>query len=206
MSNNRRAIIVHGWNDSPENAWMQWLKRELEGRGFNVIAPVLPHAHVPRLGRWVNLLREATGKLNENTVIVAHSLGTPTVLRLLNDYGEDVQIAGLVLVAGFGAGFRNIPASLFNPPLDFNRIASRARIRVCIYSDNDHTVPPSMSKQLAVWLGARETVVLGAGHFLGGKVFPTAIDKLPAALEAVLSCYKLTFRERIARLLRMRKN
>jgi len=43
-------------------------------------------------------------------------------------------------------------------------------------------------------------VVLGAGHFVALKQLPRVTDRLPAALEAVLSCYRPTWRERLARM------
>jgi len=35
-------VLVHGWLSSPDQHWFPWLKRELEGRGFHVIAPPMP--------------------------------------------------------------------------------------------------------------------------------------------------------------------
>lgn len=189
MKAKRRVIIVHGWNDTPNNAWMVWLSHELSKRGFEVVAPELPRPRVPSLQAWVNMLAEATGKLDDQTTIIAHSLGTPTALRLIDDYPDDVQLAGLVLVAGFGDGIRERPGVLFSPPLNFGHIAARVRTRVCIYSDNDRIVPPARSKRLAAAIGAREIMVLGGGHFLGQSRLPGSISQFPVALEAVLSCY-----------------
>ena len=170
---------------------------ELEARGFEVTAPPLPSPRVPRLDKWVKALREAVGELDKNTTLVGYSLGTPTTLRLLADYPKDVKIAGLVLVAGFGDGIFEKPGALFDPPLDFDRIVARAKTRVAIYSDKDRLVSPKRSQQLAWRLGAREVIVVGGGHFMGRNRFPSSIDRLPAALEAVLSCYPQSWKRRI---------
>lgn len=193
---------MHGWNDDPTNVWIDWLASELESRGYVVETPTMPNPHVPRPAKWLVALAQATGELDENTTLVAHSLGSPTVLRLLDDYPKDVRIAGLVLVAGFGDGVLERPGAFFHPPLDFNRITSRARTRVCIYSDNDPVVSPRRTKRLAMWLGAREVVVLGAGHFTGSSHLRGTIDQLPAALEAVLSCYPQTIWQRLDSIMR----
>ena len=149
----------------------------------------MPSPRVPRLDKWVQALREAVGELDKNTTLVGYSLGTPTTLRFLADYPKNVKIAGLVLVAGFGDGIFEKPGALFDPPLDFDRIAARAKTRVAIYSDKDRFVSPKISQQLAWRLGAREVIVVGGGHFMGRNLFPGSIDRLPAALEAVLGCY-----------------
>ena len=198
MRRRRRVVIAHGWNDVPSNGWINWLATELQARGIEVVAPEFPHRHVPRLGRWIETLIEAAGKLDRNTVLVGYSLGSPTTLRLLNDYPGKVRIAGLVLVAGFGDGIRERPGALFRPALDFELIWKRARRRVCIYSDNDWLIAPERSKDLAQRIGAEEVVVLGAGHFVALKQLPRVTDRLPAALEAVLSCYPRSFGERLA--------
>lgn len=196
----RRVILVHGWNDSPNNLWINWLAGELEARGFEVIAPVFPNPKVPRLERWLSALAETAGYLDRHTVIVGHSLGTATALRFLNDYETEVEIAGLILVAGFGNGLKDRPGALFTPPLDFGRLKARARTRVCIYSDNDRLVSPNWSKRLALDLGARELIVLGGGHFTGGKRLPGSIDRFPAVLEAVLGSYQLGMWGRVSRM------
>lgn len=193
----RRVIIAHGWNDGAYNGWINWLVGELEARGFEVVAPVFPHPHVPRLNLWLTTLQKAAGTLDQGTVLVGYSLGTPTILRFLHDYPGNVRIAGLVLVAGFGRGVGQRPGALFHTPLDFDRIARRARTRICVYSDNDYLISPQWSRELAQSLRAREIVVLGAAHFVGRRPLPGAVDRLPSVLEAVLSCYPPTRLERL---------
>jgi predicted alpha/beta hydrolase family esterase len=176
--------------------WSTWLLAELEARGFEVTAPVLPNPRLPRLVRWLDVLTQAAAKLDKNTTIVAYSLGTPTALRFLNDYPGKVRIAGLVLVAGFGDGIRERPGTLFSPPLDFELIKSRAKNRVVIYSSNDYLINPKRSRRLAEAIEAKEVVVLDAGHFVGIKGLPGSIDRLPTVLAAVLNGYPPGFRGR----------
>jgi uncharacterized protein len=185
----RRVVIAHGWNDGDKNAWINWLGDELEDRGYDVIKPVFPHIHVPRPGEWVETLSQTIGHLDKNTVLVAYSLGVPTTLRFLSDYGEDVRLAGLVLVAGFGDGPFQRPGTLFDPPLDFEAIKRRARNRVVIYSDNDYLIAPKRSQQLAQDIEAREVVIVGGGHLTGLPILPGSQERIPAVLGAVLESY-----------------
>ncbi len=198
MAAKRKVIITHGWNDSPANLWISWLAGELEARGFEVITPAMPNPRVPKLDLWLKTLSDAAGELDGNTTLVGYSLGTPTTLRFINDYPLDVKVAGLVLVAGFGDGIMDKPGALFDPPLEFDRIIERTKTRVVIYSDNDPMVAPKRSQQLAIALRAREVIVMGGGHFMGKNRFPSSIDRLPAALEAVLSAYPRGWRYRLS--------
>ena len=202
MKLKRRVIIAHGWRDSPANAWIDWLRVELEARGFEVTVPELPNPNLPRLGKWLATLIDAVSELDSRTTLVAYSLGTPITLRLLDNYPKDVRIAGLVLVAGFGDGIRDRPGALFSPPLDFERIKGRAKLRTVIYSDNDPIVPTKRSQQMAILLAAREVMVIGGRHFLGSKRLPGSAATIPAALEAVLSAYPPTLKQRIRKVLR----
>lgn len=187
----RRVIIAHGWNDGGHNVWINWLMEELKRRNYEVIQPIFPHPHLPRPKEWVEELRQQAGELDANTVLVGYSLGVPTVLRYLNDYPHTVQIAGLILVAGFGEPFiGGRPAGLFDPPLNYERLRKRAAHRVCIYSDNDYLVAPKLSQQLALALEAREIIVVGGGHLIGLPV-PGSVKQIPAVLEAVKHSYRL---------------
>ena len=190
----RRVIIAHGWNDGGNNQWINWLVSELERRRYQVVQPIFPHVHVPRPADWVQTLRTAAGELDDQTVLVGYSLGVPTVLRFLNDYPEPVQIAGLILVAGFGDGLGGRPAALFAPPLDYKLLQSRAAHRVCIYSDNDYLISPKLSQRLAADLKAREVIVIGGGHLIGLPVVPGSVDRLPSVLEAIQASYRLRIR------------
>lgn len=191
-----RVIIAHGWNDGGANAWIAWLAEELRRSGYEVVTPVFPHVHVPRPTEWVAALREAAGRLDEHTVLVGYSLGVPTVLRYLNDYPEDVTIAGLVLVAGFGDGLGGRPAGLFDPPLDYDRLKRRARERVCIYADNDYLISPKRTQKLALDLEAREVIVMGGGHLVGLPLVPGSVSQIPAVKRAVLRALR---RRRVTR-------
>ncbi len=184
-----RVILAHGWNDGSTNQWLNWLAGELTRTGYEVVQPVFSHVHVPRPRQWVRELAAAAGELDDQTVIVGYSLGVPVVLRFLHDYEPDVKIAGLILVAGFGEGFGGRPTSLFDPPLDWQRLQCRARMRLCIYSDNDYLVAPRHSQELARNLAAREVLVVGGGHLIGMPVWPGSLKQFPAVLSAIEDCY-----------------
>jgi len=46
----KKALILHGWEASPEGHWMPWLKKELEAKGYEVHIPALSDPEYPILG------------------------------------------------------------------------------------------------------------------------------------------------------------
>jgi len=50
------VFMAHGWAGSPEGGWLEWLKIELEKRGFEVTASQMPNVETPKIGEWVPFL------------------------------------------------------------------------------------------------------------------------------------------------------
>ncbi|MBI2632874.1 MAG: alpha/beta hydrolase, partial [Parcubacteria group bacterium] len=59
-----RVFIIHGWADTPNNGWFPWLRKELERKGYVVIAPQMPEANVPRIEKWIPYLQKIVGAIN----------------------------------------------------------------------------------------------------------------------------------------------
>ncbi|MBU1255710.1 alpha/beta hydrolase, partial [Patescibacteria group bacterium] len=63
----KRIIIIHGWEGSPEREWLPWIRKELEKRDFNVIIPEMPNPEEPRIKEWVNHISSIVEDSDENT-------------------------------------------------------------------------------------------------------------------------------------------
>lgn len=177
----KRVVIAHGWADDPNVGWLNWLGEQLKQRGFEVSKPVFtePDPKAFNLERWCQVMSEAVGAADEQTVLLGHSLGCYLVMQYLSSH--DVKVAGIVLVAGGLPTWRPELAA----QLDLEAIPGRASRRICIYSDDDRVVVPERSQELAQAIKAEEVVDAGKRHFAGLK----GLNELPSALEAVLSCY-----------------
>src|SRR3989344_5017605 len=90
-------LILHGWyKDSAAGAFIPWLKKALEEKGFEVQAPNLPNPENPKeIKQVADVLNTCT--IDEHTIIVGHSLGGAVALKVLEKINR--PIAGLVLVA-----------------------------------------------------------------------------------------------------------
>jgi len=65
----KRVFIIHGWDGYPKEGCFPWLKRELEGRGFQVFNPAMPEPVRPKIDTWVPFLSEQVGTLDEEVMV-----------------------------------------------------------------------------------------------------------------------------------------
>lgn len=185
----KRLFIIHGWDGSPHESWLPWLKRELEARGFVVFVPAMPDSSKPNAERWISHLANAVGVADEHTFFVGHSIGCLTILKYL-ETGEG-PIGGAVFVAGW---FSLTPSAIPTPreqeiarswlerPVDFERVRKRTRNFTALFSDDDPDVPIENTEIFRNRLGADVIIESGKGHFSEGD----GIRELPAARDAIL--------------------
>jgi leucyl-tRNA synthetase/predicted alpha/beta hydrolase family esterase len=88
-------LFIHGFTSTGLGNFRKWLRQELETRGHSVTVLDLPNTKKP------NVIEQRDFVLNnfdcdENTIIVAHSLGGPVTYRLLEKI--DKKVAKVVLV------------------------------------------------------------------------------------------------------------
>lgn len=183
----KRAFLIHGWEGYPEEGWRPWLKKELEGGGFQVNVPAMPDTANPTMEKWIPFLSKEVGKPDENCYFVGHSLGCITILRYLETLKESETVGGVVLVAGFGhdldyEGYNGELSSFFRIPVDWEKIKSHCKKFVAIHSDDDPWVSLEHNSLFRDKLGARAIVEHNMKHFSGDD----NINELPVALESVL--------------------
>ncbi|HUS25961.1 MAG TPA: alpha/beta fold hydrolase [Nevskiaceae bacterium] len=161
-----RVILVHGYQGSPAENWLPWLRAELEKRGIEVLVPSMPHADAPQLKEWLLHLQKIVGPPNEQTFLAGHSLGCPAILRYLESLPPGQKIGGAVLVAGFAEPitFRELDSFVIGT-WDEDRIKAAANTLVIINSDNDPYVPLVMGEHIRDRFNATLIVKHGAGHF-----------------------------------------
>lgn len=186
----KRVFIIHGWGGSPNgNDWIPWAKKELENKGYEVIAPLMPDADNPRIETWIPYLANLVGGPEEGDILIGHSIGCQTILRFLQTLSTNQKIDKAILVAGFGpylTGLIDDEKPVARPwierPLDFNKIRPKVNQSIVILSDNDKSVPLAENKKLfEESLGAKVIVKHNMGHFSEGD----GITELPILLEVI---------------------
>ena len=168
-----KAYIVHGYLASPQRNWFPWLAGKLMAAGIDTHCIELPSAEQPHFDDWQQALAETIGTPNEQTLLVAHSLGCISLLHYLSQ-ARPQQIGGLILASGFAEHLPALPE--LNLYIDQTKFDSAA---ICattphifsLISDNDSIVPPILSKNLAHKLGSHIHTVANGGHLLDSDGF-----------------------------------
>lgn len=164
-----KVFIFHGTEGYPGENWFPWMKHELEQKGCEVMVPQFPSPPVvpAKISEWFDVLKQYENDIDENTIVVGHSLGGVFTLRVLEKLKSPIKAA---LFVGAPIGVRPIlnydrdnSFSGFN--FDWDTIKGNAKHFVVYQSDTDPYVDLENGKQLAEHLGVKLSFVPNAGHF-----------------------------------------
>ncbi len=165
----RNIFIFHGTEGHPQENWFPWLKEELEKKGHKVTVPQFPSPPViaAKVSEWFDVLDSYKELLDEDAVIVGHSLGGVFTLRVLEQIGHHICAAFLV---GTPIGVRPIlnyerDDSFSGFEFDWQTIRKNARDFVVYHSDDDPYVGLENGKELAKKLAVELSFIPNAGHF-----------------------------------------
>ena len=193
----RRVFIIHGYLGYPEEAWLPWLKGELERRGHAAWLPSMPNPDRPTIAEWVGFIAKLVGEPDAETVMVGHSIGGQAVLRYLEALGGAGKSVGrtVVVASRFPTGMSAEEAdaktgndAILRPWLEIGadpeKVRKAAGTCTVILSDNDPYIPFREARaSFPASLGARILVEPGKGHFNEDDRVAT----LPSALDAAIS-------------------
>ncbi|XOU94395.1 MAG: RBBP9/YdeN family alpha/beta hydrolase [Candidatus Kerfeldbacteria bacterium] len=182
----KKVILIHGSYGNPEENWFPWLIKKLVDNDFKVFAPKFPTPLNQSFEAWEEVLSKHIKEIDENTKIVAHSIGVPFVLKIIEKY--DLNVSNLFFVSGFLNKLNDKRFDVINETFfkDINcDKCNDLSNQVYIYhSDNDPYVAIKhaidLSKQLN---GSRLTVIKNGGHFNNDSGY----TKFPQLLEDILS-------------------
>lgn len=182
----KRVFIIHGWDGTPDEGWLKWIREELEKKGFAVTAPQMPNAEEPRMEEWIPFVAELVGEPDEDTCFIGHSMGTQTIMRYLQTI-HPRKVGGVVLVAGFfnlinleNEESKRIAAPWLETPIDFEKIKNATSNFRVLLSDNDEWVDLESNKKIFQdKLGAEVIVKENKGHFTEDD----DAEQLPEVLE-----------------------
>lgn len=179
-----KVLIIHCWGGGSRNCWRGWLADQLRKEGIEVIAPDLPNTNTPNLEEWLGEIRIQVKEFKEKEewILVGHSLGCPTILRLLESFSPNEKIKGAIMVAAFAKDL-GIPEiqTFVKGPFDWKKIKSKSKNFIIINSDNDPYIRLEEGERIAKNLDAEFLVEPNAGHINEGMGF----TKYPRVLELV---------------------
>lgn len=186
----KRVFIIHGWDGSPDEPMLRWLRRQLEEKDFAVISPGMPMPDAPEIGVWNERLNRLIKKPDEKTYFIGHSIGCQAILRYIEKLSLGIKIGGAVLIAPWinlkPEAFENkeaeeIAKPWLETPIYFDKIKNHLKKIICVFSDNDPFVPLSDKDIFKEKLGSEIIIEHKKGHFSGEdniKELPVALNKL----------------------------
>ena len=162
------VFIIHGAYGHPNENWFPWLKSELEKLGCKVFVPRFPTPKDQSLENWLKVFEDYKQCLNENSIVVGHSLGPAFLLNVLENLDKPIKAA--FFVSGFvgllgNPEIDNINKSFVDRSFDWQKIKQNCKKFYIFHSDNDPYVPLEKAKELAKNLGVDVILVKNAGHF-----------------------------------------
>ncbi len=182
-------LIFHGTEGYPEENWFPWLKEKLEAKGCKVFVPQFPSPPVvpAKLSEWFAVLKNYEQHINEDTILIGHSLGGIFVLKLLEQLKHPVKAVFLV---GSAIGVKPIinferDKSFSGFKFDWKNIKNKSKHFTVYHSDDDPYVALGNGEKLAKELEVELTFVPNAGHFnkiAGYITFPHLLSKVEEVL------------------------
>ncbi|MDO5106446.1 alpha/beta hydrolase [Capnocytophaga sp.] len=180
----KQVYIIHGYDASIDKHWFKWLSQELEKQGIKAYRLAMPTPAQPQSEAWLEKMKKEV-KINHETVIVAHSLGTITTLNFLCESEKSVK--GTILVSGFYEPISKEFAFL-NPFVEkFAQRKNQPKVgnSVVITALDDGIVPQRFSDNLSQLLQSKFIRLPKGGHFLDREGFTT----FPLVLNEVLKIF-----------------
>lgn len=178
----KKVILIHGWDGSPDNGWLLWLKNKLRAENWEVVAPQMPNADKPDMKKWLEYLDNTLPNVDENCYFVGHSLGCITILRYLEQLLDERKIGGTILVAGFmtSLGYPELK-NFFQNEIDWKKIKQHCNNFTAIHSDNDPFVSVHYADLFQKFLSAEKIIQNNQKHFSADD----GINELPVVYQTL---------------------
>ncbi len=160
-------FIFHGTGGYPEENWFPWLKEKLEVLGHKVVVPQFPTPDNQTPESWFEAFRKYEESLDENTIIIGHSLGGAFLLHLLEKVDVQIKAAYFVAAPVGILPLKNYETDkpFIDQPFDWDKIKANSKEFYVYHSDNDPFVSLENGQELAKKLDTELTFVPNAGHF-----------------------------------------
>ncbi len=179
----KTVFIFHGTGGYPEENWFSWLKGEMEKNDYTVHVPQFPTPENQTLEAWFAVFEKYEGLLNDQTIVVGHSLGGSFLLRLLERIPSPIATACFVATPIGVPPVKNLEADkpFTGFPFDWKKIRKNAGNFMVFQSDTDPYVSLANGEEIANQLNVPLQFIPNAGHFnkaAGYTEFPLLRDAI----------------------------
>ena len=155
----------------------------LADRRFDVVIPELPDPENPDRDAWTKAVLDAAAPIDDQTIIVGHSLGGATALRFLEAAEARSTPHAMVLIATPWMIRDERFRGFFLSELDFEVLMWRASKFAVIHAKDDPVIPIEHGRKYAAALHARFVETESGGHFQQADAYPVILDTIVALAE-----------------------
>ncbi len=176
-----KIIIIPGNGDShiETDNWYAWVRDELRGRGYEVVAEDMPDPVAARANVWLPHIENVL-RADANTIIIGHSSGAIAALRYL----ETHKLRGTIIVGAMytDLGYEDERESgYYDDPWQWDQIKANAQWVVQFASADDPYIPVAEPRFIHDQLGTEYYELSGRGHFMtdqnpANNTFPEIIQ------------------------------
>lgn len=174
-----KYVILHGFTATSNHDFYPWLKKRLEKQGAEVYLPDLPNTEKPDADEQAEYVLKHFD-FDENTVLVGHSYGTVTALKILQQL--DRPIRKYVSVAGFAEPKFLDKERPFEKTTDWNfdfaKIKRNVEEIVLLRASNDTAVPQERTDTLLRKLKGRIVDFTAEKNHVTGEIEPVVFDNV----------------------------
>lgn len=173
----KHLFIIHGWgNTRAADHWQRHLATASRQAGVNVHYPQMPDTETPNFADWaevaiaeLEMIREASAPGDE-VIVVTHSLGCMTWLRLSVDGLLPIKVDRLLMVAPPDpAVCGDVPTFVIEPnELVATAVKASANSVQLLGSDEDPWTPNGIIETFAKPLAIEPIIIEGAKHLALG--------------------------------------
>lgn len=158
-------IVLHGSFGSKDGNWFPWIKEQLENKNLKVDVPQMPvGVGNQNFDNWSDELNKLD--INENTIIIAHSIAPVFVCKYL--INNKIKVKKLIFVCGFNNYLGIDPDfDAVNEPMfldNLEDIKNYCNDIICFYSDNDPYVKYDVEKSFADTISNEQHIIKNGGH------------------------------------------
>jgi predicted alpha/beta hydrolase family esterase len=183
MNTKRQLLFLHGaGNQGPgegSDRFLANLQKEL-GAEYELRHPIMPKPDAPAFAPWRDRLEPELRALEDDALLIGHSLGGSVLLKVLSEGGGFPRFGALFLVATPFWGTKGWRVDEFVLREDFAK-ALPAIPRLFIYQSRDDDTVPSAHGELYARALPRATTRLLDGF---GHVFEAPCPELFADIRA----------------------